>query len=174
MIKKLFLFSLLFTSLLLGIVYSNNKQTGSTKPGSTQKSAPVLPAKRFDDGAVNEYGNTCENLRCSGYVTQQGKAVYVIRANSIYRWFGDEEPEYLGEYNCRQLNIIGDIFYYSHKTGSIFRHNITLKRRTQLSSNDTSFMVATKEYIYYVNRNDNLNIYRDSKQMEAKIKKLST
>lgn len=113
-----------------------------------------------DDGAVNEYGNICGNLQYHGYVTQQGKAVYIDLDDAIYRYFEGEKPRLLLRGLSKQLNVIGDTLYYCDLARGIFSYNIVSGKRATLSNNDSSFMIATKEYIYYVNQDDNITIYR--------------
>ena len=112
------------------------------------------------DGAVNEYGNICGNLQYHGYVAQQGKTVYVELDDAIYRYFENEPPTLLLRRRSGQLNVIGDMLYYAHVLRGIFGYDIVSGKETKLSDNDASFMLATKEYIYYVNQDDGITVYR--------------
>ena len=140
---------------------TNTPATPSTAPAtSPPQSEPPLPVYSDDDGAVNEYGNTCRNLQSYGYVTQQGKATYIQLDSTIYRQYEDGERKALLNQKSNHLNVIGNMLYYSGYNTGIFSYDIASGTETELSDSNTSFMIATEEFIYYVNQDDNIKIYR--------------
>ena len=110
---------------------------------------------------IEQRGNTIGNIINEGYVTRQGKRVFICMDNHIYKAFNEESKCILvsDEFVSGNLNILGDWIYYN-APNDINRIRIDGSGHEKLSDDSSDYLNVVGDWIYYVNRDDDCSIYR--------------
>ena len=109
----------------------------------------------FDDGAVNEDGNTAENLKCGGLAAVQGDWVYygtngITRENTVT---GEKSEIYAGQSSVSNIAVCGSHVYFMLDYKDIYRirndgTELELIYAPEEGSSNSRFFLEDK-YIYY-------------------------
>ena len=128
--------------------------------------------------AINNVGNTSENLYNKGLVTQQGNLIYYVGDDgALYKQeIGKSDITKLTEDNAIYLNSQGQWVYFVNTSRDNVISRIRFDGRTEPSSNNPYYVIKGEaetlshdeagqlllvdDWLYYVNKSDKQKLYR--------------